>query len=188
MNQKHGIDNIFFKIFKGNFLPDASEVEIFIKVNESKVPEYQKFAENHGDEISIFKPIKFDDAGFLLVEKEKFQCLACCAILASKKTALNHYKKYQSSCINQSDSKIQHPRSGCSEWVLKSVLICHLNQKPEMDNTFFKVFKRSFLTDASENPDRKEEVQKTSFDNDTASVAHASPLDQYDHKSNIKLE
>ena len=27
-----------------------------------------------------------------------------------------------------------------------------------------------------------------SFDNDTASVAHVSPLDQYDHKSNIKLE
>ena len=67
--EKHGIDNIFFNIFIGNFLPDASEVEIFIKVNESKVPEYQKFAENHGDEISIFKPIKFDDVGFLLVEK-----------------------------------------------------------------------------------------------------------------------
>ena len=63
-----------------------------------------------------------------------------------------------------------------------------MNQKHGIDNSFFKVFKRSFLPDASENPARKEKVQKTSFDNDTASVVHASPWDQYDNKSNINLE
>ena len=158
MNQKHGIDNIFFKVFKRSFLPDASEVEIFIKVNESKVPEYQKFAENHGDEISISKPIKFDDVGLLLVENGQFQCLACSKILAKKQRALSHYKKYHSSCINQLDSIIQCPRSGCSQWILKSVFNCHMNQKHEIDNIFFKVFKRSVLPDASENPAKKEKV------------------------------
>ena len=188
MNQKHGIDNIFFKVFESSYLPDASEVEIFIKVNESKLPEYQKFAENHGNEISISKPIKFDDVGLLLVENEQFQCLACSKILARKQSALNHYKKYHSSCINQLDSIIQCPRSGCSEWILKSVLNCHMNQKHEIGNIFFKVFKRSFLQDASDNLVNKEKVQKTSFGNDTASMAHASQWDQYDHKRNIKLE
>ena len=88
MNQKHGIDNIFFKIFKGNFLPDASEVEIFIKVNESKVPEYQKFAENHGDEISIFKPIKFDDAGIFAGGKRKISMLSMLCNLGKQKNCL----------------------------------------------------------------------------------------------------
>ena len=109
--------------------------------------------------------------------------ILCSKILTKRQTALNHYN-----CINQSDSIIQCSRLGCSEWVLKFVLNCHMNQKHEIDKIFFKVFKRSFLPDASENPAEKEKVQKTSFDNDTASVAHESPLDQYDHKSNIKLD
>ena len=146
-------------------------MEIFIKVNESKVPEYQKFAENHGDEISIAKPIKLDDLGFLLVKNEQFQCLACSANLATKRTALNHYEKYHSSCINQVDSIIQCPRSGCSQSFLKSVLHCHMNQKHGIDNIFFKAFKRSFLPNAPENPATIENVQ---IDNDTASVADAS--------------
>ena len=83
-------------------------VEIFIKVDKSKVPAYQTFADNRGDEISISKLMMFDNVGFVLMENGEFQCLECSATL--------------------------------------------------------------------------------SFGNDTASVAHVSPLDQYDHKSNIKLE
>ena len=148
LKQEHGIDNIFFKIFKRSILLDASELEIFITVNESKIPEYQKFAENHGDEISISKPIKYDDVGLLLLENEEFQCLACSRSLKTKWTALNHYNKYHSSGINQEDSIIQCPKLGCSQQFLKSVLHCHMNRKHGIDNTFFKVCKRSFLPNA----------------------------------------
>ena len=52
------------------------EVEIYIKVDESKVAAYQKLAEDLGDEISITKPIKFEDLGLSPMENGKFQCLA----------------------------------------------------------------------------------------------------------------
>ena len=38
-------------------------VEIFIKVDKSKVPAYQTFADDHGDEISISKLMMFDNVG-----------------------------------------------------------------------------------------------------------------------------
>ena len=48
-------------------------VEIFIKVDKSKVPAYQTFADDHGDEISISKLMMFDNVGLVLMENGEFQ-------------------------------------------------------------------------------------------------------------------
>ena len=73
----------------------------------------------------------------------------------------------------------------CSQWILKSVLNCHMNQKHEIDIVFFKVFKRSFLPDASENPAKKEKVPISSF---AKVMVPASMWDQDYYENNIKLE
>ena len=101
------------------------EVEIYIKVDESKVAAYQKLAEDLGDEISITKPIKFEDLGLAPMENGKFQCLACSKILSRKQTAVDHYKKQHTSSTNQFEYKIQCPR--CSQeiakvWILQEAI------------------------------------------------------------------
>lgn len=89
------------------------DVEIFIKVDESKVEAYQNLSEQLGDEISVTRPIKFEDLGLSPMENGKFQCLACSKILSRKQTATDHYKKLHISKTNQTDYRIQCPR--CSE-------------------------------------------------------------------------
>ena len=101
------------------------EVEIYLKVDESKVAAYQKLAEDLGDEISITKPIKFEDLGLAPMENGKFQCLACSKILSRKQTAVDHYKKQHTSSTNQFEYKIQCPR--CSQeiakvWILQEAI------------------------------------------------------------------
>ena len=157
------------------------EVEISIKVDESKVAAYQKLAEDLGDEISITKPIKFEDLGLSPMENGQFQCLACSKILSRKQTAVHHYKKLHISSTNQVDYKIQCPR--CSQEIAKSALNSHMNQKHGIEN-FRQFYKRSFLPDASENPAKREKVPKTAFENDMVLVPK---LDQ-NYYNNIKLE
>ena len=123
------------------------EVEIYLKVDESKVAAYQKLAEDLGDEISITKPLKFEDLGLSPMENGKFQCLACSKILSRKQTAVDHYKKLHTSSTNQFEYKIQCPR--CSQEIAKSALNSHMNQKHGIEN-FRQGFERSFLPDAME--------------------------------------
>ena len=159
------------------------EVEIYIKVDESKVAAYQTLAEDLGDEISITKPLKFEDLGLSPMENGKFQCLACSKILSRKQTAVDHYKKQHTSSTNQFEYKIQCPR--CSQEIAKSALNSHMNQKHGIEN-FRQGFKRSFLPDASENPAKKEKVPVSSFAKD---MVLASMWDQdYYRNNNIKLE
>lgn len=108
------------------------EVEIYIKVDESKVAAYQKLAEDLGDEISITKPLKFEDLGLSPMQNGKFQCLACSKILSRKQTAVDHYKKLHTSSTNQFEYKIQCPR--CSQEIAKSALNSHMNQKHGIEN------------------------------------------------------
>ena len=123
--------------FKRTFQDNLKmEVEIYLKVDESKVAAYQKLAEDLGDEISITKPIKFEDLGLAPMENGKFQCLACSKILSRKQTAVDHYKKQHTSSTNQFEYKIQCPR--CSQeiakvWILQEAI----SEKCNSDKFFF---------------------------------------------------
>ena len=116
-------------------------VEIFIKVDKSKVPEYQTFADDRGDEVSISKWMMFDDVGLLLMENGEFQCLACSLTFISKRTAVYHYNHFHSKSANELDCMIKCHM--CYQEILKSALNCHMNQKHGIDNIFFKIFKKS---------------------------------------------
>ena len=53
-------------------------VEITVKVDESRIADYQKYAEDFGVlELSISKPLKFEELGLAAVDDGQYQCLAC---------------------------------------------------------------------------------------------------------------
>ena len=52
-------------------------VEVTVKVEESRLADYQKIAEDFGVlQILISKPLKFEDLGLAAIENG-YQCLAC---------------------------------------------------------------------------------------------------------------
>ena len=52
-------------------------VEITVNVEESRVPDFQKYAEEFGVlQLSVSKPLKFEDLGLAAIENG-YQCLAC---------------------------------------------------------------------------------------------------------------
>ena len=53
-------------------------VEITVKVDESRLEDYQKIAEDFGVlELSISKPLKFEELGLAAIDDGQYQCLAC---------------------------------------------------------------------------------------------------------------
>ena len=53
-------------------------VEITVKVDESRLEDYQKYAQDFGVlELSISKPIKFEELGLAAIDDGQYQCLAC---------------------------------------------------------------------------------------------------------------
>ena len=53
-------------------------VEITVKVDESRLADYQKYAEDFGVlELSISKPLKFEELGLAAIDDGQYQCLAC---------------------------------------------------------------------------------------------------------------
>ena len=53
-------------------------VEITVKVDESRLEDYQKVAEDFGVlELSISKPLKFEELGLAALDDGQYQCLAC---------------------------------------------------------------------------------------------------------------
>ena len=53
-------------------------VEVTVKVEESRLADYQKIAEDFGVlQISISKPLKFEELGLAAIDDGQYQCLAC---------------------------------------------------------------------------------------------------------------
>ena len=122
-------------------------VEITVKVEESRLADYQKYAEDFGVlELSISKPLKFEDLGLSAIENGDFQCLACSKTFKGKCAKGNsavHFKKFHAD--RPVESKVQCPR--CPEEMAKSSLNSHMDQKHQLKN-FNQLLKRSYLPDA----------------------------------------
>ena len=84
------------------------EVEITLKIEESKAEAVQQFVEGiGGQEIVISKPLKFEDLGLAPVEDGKYQCLACSKTLSTRTNAARHFKNTHT---NRVEPTTQCPR------------------------------------------------------------------------------
>ena len=121
-------------------------VEITVKVDESRLEDYQKVAEDFGVlELSISKPLKFEELGLAAIDDGQYQCLACSKTFKGKCAKGNsavHFKKFH---VNRPlESKVQCPR--CPEEIAKCSLNSHMEQKHQLKN-FNQLLKRSYLPD-----------------------------------------
>ena len=119
-------------------------VEITVKVDESRLEDYQKYAEDFGVlELSISKPLKFEELGLAAIDDGQYQCLACSKTFKGKCAKGNsavHFKKFHA--YRPVESKVQCPR--CPEEMAKSTLNSHMEQKHQLKN-FNQLLKRSFI-------------------------------------------
>jgi len=124
-------------------------VEITVKVDESRLEDYQKYAEDFGVlELSISKPLKFEELGLAAIDDGQYQCLACSKTFkgrCAKSNSAVHFKKFHTD--RPVESSVQCPR--CPEEMAKSSLNSHMEQKHQLKN-FNQLLKRSYLPDASE--------------------------------------
>ena len=118
-------------------------VEVTVKVEESRLADYQKIAEDFGVlQISISKPLKFEDLGLAAIENG-YQCLACSKTFqgkGNKGNSVAHFKKFHTD--RPVELKVQCPR--CPEEMAKSTLNSHMEQKHQLKN-FNQLLKRSFI-------------------------------------------
>ena len=122
-------------------------VEITVKVDESRLEDYQKYAEDFGVlELSISKPLKFEELGLAAIDDGQYQCLACSKTFkgrCAKSNSAVHFKKFH--VDRPVESSVQCPR--CPEEMAKSSLNSHMEQKHQLKN-FNQLLKRSYLPDA----------------------------------------
>jgi len=135
-------------------------VEITVKVDESRLEDYQKYAEDFGVlELSISKPLKFEELGLAAIDDGQYQCLACSKTFkgrCAKSNSAVHFKKFHTD--RPVESSVQCPR--CPEEMAKSSLNSHMEQKHQLKN-FNQLLKRSYLPDASEHSVDKGKMPKT---------------------------
>jgi DNA-directed RNA polymerase subunit RPC12/RpoP len=118
-------------------------VEITVNVEESRVPDFQTYAQEFGVlQLLVSKPLKFEDLGLAAIENGDFQCLACSKTFKWKKSAVLHFKNFHAD--RSLESKVQCPR--CSDELAKSALNSHMEKKHQMKN-FNQLLKRSFIPD-----------------------------------------
>ena len=119
-------------------------VEITVKVDESRLADYQKYAEDFGVlELSISKPLKFEELGLAAIDDGQYQCLACSKTFkgrCAKGNSAVHFKKFH--VDRPVESKVRCPR--CPEEMAKSSLNSHMEQKHQLKN-FNQLLKRSFI-------------------------------------------
>ena len=125
-------------------------VEVTVNIEESRLADYQKVAEDFGVlQLSISKPLKFEDLGLAATENG-FQCLVCSKTFQGKNCKGNsvaHFKKFHTD--RPVESKVQCPR--CPEEMAKSTLNFHMEQKHQLKN-FNQLLKRSFLVPNAQGP------------------------------------
>ena len=126
-------------------------VEITVKVDESRLEDYQKVAEDFGVlELSISKPLKFEELGLAALDDGQYQCLACSKTFKGKCAKGNsavHFKKFHAD--RPVESKVPCPR--CPEDMAKSSLNSHMEQKHQLKN-FNQLLKSSFLVPNAQGP------------------------------------
>ena len=182
-----------------NFESKMEAVEITVKVDESRLEDYQKVAEDFGVlELSISKPLKFEELGLAALDDGQYQCLACSKTFKGKCAKGNsavHFKKFHA--YRPVESKVQCPR--CPEEMAKSSLNSHMDQKHQLKN-FNQLLKRSYLPDAqgsvqepeyaSENSVAKRKMTKSTrfkhLYNDPLSLG--KPEDFGSNNANIKVK
>ena len=176
-----------------------TKVEITLSVEESRLADFQKIAEDFGVlHLSISKPLKFEDLGLAAIENG-YQCLACSKTFqgkGNKSNSVAHYKKFHTD--RPVESKVQCPR--CPEELTKSSLNSHMEQKHQLKN-FNQLLKRSFIVpnaqgsvqkpaDATENSVAKRKMPKSTrfkhLYNDPLSLG--KPEDFSNNNANIKVK
>ena len=136
-------------------------VEITVNVEESRVPDFQKYAEEFGVlQLSVSKPLKFEDLGLVAIENGYFQCLACSKTYNRKHNAVAHFKKAHTD--RPVESKVQCPR--CNDQFAKSALNSHMERRHQLKN-FNQLLKRSYLPDTSENSVAERKIPKNTLEN-----------------------
>ena len=118
-------------------------VEVTVNIEESRLPDFQNYVQAYGVlQLSISKPLKFEDLGLAAIENGCFQCLACSKTFKWKQSAVAHFKRFHTD--RSLESKVQCPR--CSVELAKSALNSHMEQKHQLKN-FNQLLKRSYVPD-----------------------------------------
>ena len=89
---------------------DVEKVYCNIVISQPNLEPLKTFVISSGGQISVEKPLKFENLGFLKVEDQEnsFKCLVCSKILKWKHNVITHLKNLHG---NQKDLKIPCPRN-----------------------------------------------------------------------------